>query len=304
MQTFYMMSGLPGSGKSFAASGLPDTVIHSSDAIRAEILGDESIQDKQDLVFQTLHNRVLQDLSNGKNVVYDATNINYKRRMEFLQNVKALRIPELQTVCVFMATPYEECLERNKNRGRFVPVSVIRRMYEKFDIPMICEGWDSIWIKDSGYLYPKVHDTINWLCMIGHDNPHHTLSIGQHCVAAQMYLKKHYPDADFVLNQATLLHDIGKETTKVFHDSNGNPTEIAHYYHHERVGAYDSFAYTTNMSNKDRLRTALLIRWHMWPFVVAKSDSPAKTENKIKRLVGEDIWRQIMTLHDCDLHAH
>lgn len=85
MQFFCMMTGLPGSGKSwYAENELPNTVIHSSDAIRDELLGDVSDQNHQELVFQTLHDRVLSDLRAGKDVVYDATNISYKRRMGFL----------------------------------------------------------------------------------------------------------------------------------------------------------------------------------------------------------------------------
>lgn len=42
MQYFYMMVGLPGSGKSVYAGKLPDAVIHSSDAIREEVLGNIS----------------------------------------------------------------------------------------------------------------------------------------------------------------------------------------------------------------------------------------------------------------------
>lgn len=56
MQFFYMMVGLPGSGKSwYAGNKLPNAVVHSSDAIREEILGDVTDQSNQQLVFQTLH---------------------------------------------------------------------------------------------------------------------------------------------------------------------------------------------------------------------------------------------------------
>ena len=75
MPMFYMMVGLPGSGKSFTAESIPNAVVHSSDAIRAEVLGDENDQTQQDLVFQTLHKRVLQDLVDGKDVVIYATPI-------------------------------------------------------------------------------------------------------------------------------------------------------------------------------------------------------------------------------------
>ena len=173
MPMFYMMVGLPGSGKSFTAESIPNAVVHSSDAIRAEVLGDENDQTQQDLVFQTLHKRVLQDLVDGKDVVYDATNINYKRRIGFLNRVRALHKHDLRTVCLFMATPYEVCLERNNNRERSVPESVIQRMYFKFDVPMMAEGWDEIRIVGDEDRHDQIDTLMLRLSKLEHDNPHH-----------------------------------------------------------------------------------------------------------------------------------
>ena len=304
MPMFYMMVGLPGSGKSFTAESIPNAVVHSSDAIRAEVLGDENDQTQQDLVFQTLHKRVLQDLVDGKDVVYNATNINYKRRIGFLDRVRALHKHDLRTVCLFMATPYEVCLERNNNRERSVPESVIQKMYFKFDVPMMAEGWDEIRIVGDEDRHDQIDTLMLRLSKLEHDNPHHEYTVGQHSMTAWQYLISHYKDADAALLRATLLHDIGKEKTKVLHDIKGNPTEIAHFYHHERVGAYDSFCYTGDLSPNQRLTVALLIRWHMWPYAVEKSDNPSKTVSKIKRLLGNDIWNQVMVLNACDRNAH
>ena len=177
MQTFYMMVGLPGSGKSFTAKTFSNAVIHSSDAIRAEILGDENRQDQQDLVFQTLHERVLRDLADGVDVVYDATNLDYKRRMGFVQRVDAMRLPALYKVCVFMATPYEKCLTQNQNRERFVPESVIDRMYKKIDIPMMAEGWDEIRIVGDENHYKDLLPLLTQLSRMEHDNPQDRKSV-------------------------------------------------------------------------------------------------------------------------------
>lgn len=258
MPMFYMMVGLPGSGKSFTAESIPNAVVHSSDAIRAEVLGDENDQTQQDLVFQTLHKRVLQDLVDGKDVVYDATNINYKRRIGFLDRVRALHKHDLRTVCFFMATPYEVCLERNNNRERSVPESVIQKMYFKFDVPMMAEGWDEIRIVGDEDRHDQIDTLMLRLSKLEHDNPHHEYTVGQHSMTAWQYLISHYKGADAALLRATLLHDIGKEKTKVFHDIKGNPTEIAHFYHHERVGAYDSFCYTGDLSPNQRLKAVEL----------------------------------------------
>lgn len=304
MQTFYMTVGLPGSGKSCLAESIPGVVIHSSDAIRAELLGDVNDQTKQAQVFEVLHQRVLDDLMAGKDVVYDATNIDYKRRVVFLRQVRALRRQDLRAVCLFMAVPYEMCVERNNARERVVPETVIRRMYLKFDVPMMVEGWDEIRISNGKDFAGDIDALMSRLCKFEHDNPHHEYTVGLHSLTAWNYMIGHYKDYDAALIRATLLHDIGKEKTKVFTDAKGNPTDIAHYFQHERVGAYDSFFYTWDLSHDQRLKVALLIRWHMWPYVVDKSDNPSKTENKIKRLLGNDIWNQVMALNSCDRNAH
>lgn len=306
MQCFYMMIGLPGSGKSwYAVNKLPNAVIHSSDAIREELLGDVADQDHQELVFKTLHDRVLADLSAGKDVVYDATNISYKRRMSFLPRVVSVN-PQIKKVCAFMATPYTRCVERNANRNRNVPEEVIDRMYRKFDIPMKAEGWDEILVEGVEPFDNDISLLLSCLAGLEHDNHHHKFTVGQHMLTAYEYFDKQYPQwvSDTALGRAVLLHDIGKEYTKVFCNIKGEPTDIAHFYNHERVGAYESFAHTTDLSLCERLRVALLIRWHMAPFAVEKSDSPNKTEKKFKGLLGEDIWNQVMVLNDCDRHAH
>ena len=304
MQKFYMTVGLPGSGKSYYANTLPGAVVHSSDAIRAEILGDENDQTQQELVFKTLHERILNDLANGKDVVYDATNINYKRRMGFLARVKALHKQDLDCECLFLAVPYETCLARNKMRERSVPESVILRMYHKLDIPMEAEGWDEIRVIGAEDRHTEIDALMTRLSRLEHDNPHHAYTVGQHSIAAFQYLLNHYGSADSALKRAVLLHDIGKEKTKVFYDTHGNPTEIAHFYDHERVGAYDSFCYTADLSPTQQIRTALLIRWHMWPYVVEKSNNPNKTVSKIEKLIGKDVWEQLQILNDCDRKAH
>lgn len=306
MQFFYMMVGLPGSGKSwYAGNKLLNAVVHSSDAIREEILGDVADQSNQQLVFQTLHDRVLSDLRAGRDVVYDATNIDYKRRMGFLQRVTAVN-PQIWKVCVFMATPYDKCVERNKSRDRTVPESVIDRMYRKIDIPMKAEGWDEIVVEGVEPVDNGIEPLLSRLSGLEHDNPHHEFTVGQHMLAAYEYFDKHYPNqvSNVVLERAVMLHDIGKEYTKVFCNAKGEPTDIAHYYQHERVGAYQSFTYTADLPLDGRLQVALLIRWHMAPFAVSKSDHPSKTEKKFKDLLGEDIWNQVMVLNDCDRHAH
>lgn len=221
---FFMLVGLPYSGKSVQAEKLKEqygAVIHSSDAIREEVLGDVQDQNNNEKVFEVLHRRVLEDLSAGRNVVYDATNINYKRRMDTLQRLNKI---DCQKVCLFMATPFDICIERSKNRERVVPYEVVERMYKTIWIPNVYEGWDYIEL-----IYPEnfkpynicdLFSGENGLNYINQDNPHHSLTVGQHCMAT--YGIVHSESLE--LQEAALLHDIGKPFTKSFVNSKGETT--------------------------------------------------------------------------------
>jgi predicted kinase len=298
---FFMMCGLPASGKSIKAEELSYTYnanIHASDAIREELSGDTTNQNINELVFKTLHNRIKEDLSNGKNCIYDATNISYKRRMAFLNELN--KIP-CEKVCVLMATPYEQCLKNNDNRDRKVPKEVIERMYRNFDIPYWYEGWDDIWVEyasnSQGYYgYP-----IRWLDAVrdyNQNNTHHTLSLGEHCDNAWRYVCEH--SGHWSLRVASALHDCGKPFTKTFTNSKGEITEQAHYYQHQNTGSYNSLFYTMICYPLD---VAILIRWHMQPYFWEK-DNNEKSHNKYKKLWGEQLYKDIMLLHEADKQAH
>lgn len=299
MTTFIMMIGLVGSGKSTMAQELAekcDANIHSSDTIREELSGDINNQDINDLVFRTLHNRIKEDLRNGKNCIYDATNINYKRRMAFLQELK--NIP-CEKICVLMATPYETCLERNAKRDRCVPEDVIKRMYMNFDPPHVYEGWNDMIVvyDDTNYRLPN-----NFYLRNKHfnqDNTHHTLTLGEHCAAVCAELN----NTSAELKLAGMLHDCGKPFCKTFKNMKGEITEQAHYYNHEHTGSYDSLFYRENPSKADTLYIAVLIRWHMQPYFWER-DNNEKLHKKYRRLWGEELYNDIMKLHEADKNAH
>ena len=140
-----MLVGLPGSGKStYIKNHFNQNLhVHSSDDIREELSGNVNNQDINKEVFELLHKRVKDDLKNGISCVYDATNLNWKRRKAFLESLKGI---DCFKVCHVIATPYEVCLEQNNSRDRVVPEEVIERMYRNFDIPWYNEGWNDIQI--------------------------------------------------------------------------------------------------------------------------------------------------------------
>lgn len=302
---FIMMVGLPASGKSTYAKKLAkkyNANIHSSDEIREELSGDVNNQNINELVFKTLHNRIKEDLKNGKSCIYDATNISYKRRMAFLDELN--RIP-CYKFCYLMATPYEECLKNNGNRDRKVPEEVIERMYRNFDVPWYYEGWDFITIeyfKDSLNYYGTIDEWLGTVHNYNQHNSHHKLTLGEHSESALLYMQEKLCTAnitsDIALEYATILHDCGKPFCATYTNKKGEITNECHYYDHQFVGAYNSLFYDCRGINP--LYIASRIRWHMQPYF----NKEEKTKIKYRKLWGENMYRDIMLLHEADKAAH
>lgn len=302
-----MMVGLVGSGKSTKAQELAKTYdanIHASDSIREELSGDINNQSINDLVFKTLHNRVKEDLRNGKNCIYDATNISYKKRKAFLQELN--QIP-CEKICVLMATPYETCLKNNSMRDRVVPKYVIERMYRNFDVPWYYEGFDKILVEYAPNSDGSLGTAREWAEIAreyNQNNSHHTLTLGEHCLQAVEYVDRYeFENIDFksvdseALRYATMLHDCGKPFCRTFKNSKNEFTEQAHYYDHDHTGSYDSLFYEKPCSD---LRVAVLIRWHMQLYFIKEE----KTLSKYRRLWGDDLYEDLQVLHQADVNAH
>lgn len=303
MNKLFMMIGIPASGKTSLAEQIAkseDAEIVSSDNIRKELYGDENIQGDSNEVFKIVENRIIDGLKNNKNMIYDATNINYKRRMAFLQKIKKIKI---EKIAIMVATPYEDCLIRNSQRERKVPEEVIKRMYNNFYVPQYFEGFDDIQIKytnDYMFFFSDLED-------IKQDNPHHSLTVLEHCKKTEEILQKDNKRLSIPINFAGRLHDIGKLKTKTFINAKGETTDIAHYYNHEKVSAYDSLFYINLRSRVEVmldkefvLETIKLIQWHMLPW----TNMSEKTEQKYKKLLGESFWNDLMILHKADEEAH
>ena len=288
----FMMMGLPGSGKSSYAESivLSDGVpkIHSSDALRKELYGDENSQEHNNDIFCELHKRIKEDLRNGVSVVYDATNINKKRRMAFLKELS--NIP-CHRVCIEVMTPYEQCVEQNNKRERKVPGGAIFRMLKNWQPPSYDEGWNKI-VTVFNDITPSTNWTLKTLldgdCGIDdfeQDNEHHSLTLGKHCRKAMEYIASRRYDRR--LQIAALLHDIGKIETKSRLNSKGEDDGNCHYYQHHCVGAYKSMFYTRfmNFTRDDMLYIANLIYYHMHPYMSWRQSESAM--KKAKKQLGE-----------------
>lgn len=321
MLEFIMLVGIPASGKSTYAKELEKNGyhIHSSDEIRKELTGDENTQVVNEKVFQVLHKRIKSDLEQGISCVYDATNISMKRRIAFLNEIQKY---DCHKKCILFVTPVEVCKERNQIRERKVPDYVFDKMLKQFQCPYFYEGWDEIEIMEFDSIYPdnmlnpcKRYEDGS-IIQFDQENSNHTLTLEDHMAKAYRIFwsvlswgETRSRDRQITMSDAIAVHDIGKYFTKAFIDSKGNKTDEAHYYGHENWGAY----ITLSLMNNDRakglwfeanhtLRVSTLINWHMRPHTAWKQSEKARERDK--KLIGEDMYNDIMLLHEADLAAH
>ena len=139
--TFYMMVGVPGSGKTTYAYRIPNAKVLSSDDIRKELGVDGGDKQAHGRVFAILHERVKEALQNGKDVVYDATNITSFRRKTFLKEINDLAGKK---VCIYLAPSLAQAIRQNADRDEPVPEQVVRDMDMKLEAPTFSEGWDEM----------------------------------------------------------------------------------------------------------------------------------------------------------------
>lgn len=297
----FMMIGIPASGKSTQAMNIANEyncIIHSSDNLRIEMFGSDEIQSNNDVLFNELHNRIINDLKNGKNVVYDACNISNKRRKSFLLSLNKIKCHK---IAVLICTPFSECLKRNEFRPRQVPVEVINRMYLNIKIPSKFEGFDELWDiyttcsgkKQIQSLYEN-GDIVSF----NQENSHHQYTLDVHMQKCTDLLIKKYPNAPIELLSASILHDIGKVFTKSYLQKNKDGfllSDEAHYYNHSNVSAYESFFYDLS---GDKFERALYIQLHM--------DTFQWNNNNISKYVdkySKEFVKNILILHECDISS-
>ena len=284
---FYMLVGLSGSGKS-SYNFEEEVVKISSDSLRKELFGDENDQTHNAEVFNELHKRVILNLKNGKNVVYDATNLSRRRRVAFLNNIKHI---DCEKDCIFFATPFEECVRRDSSRTRTVGRKVILKQIKQFQMPQFEEGWNDInIITVENDKKTNLPDLLYASSFIEHDNPHHLETIGNHLTMAYNLSAK--KKDSLYLMTAVLYHDIGKVFTKTFINSKGEETDIAHFYGHERVSAYlfaTSHQFTADIIS---LKIIWLIENHMRPYFQGYE----KWKEKQNKYLIKDLER----LHEYD----
>lgn len=305
MNELIFLCGLPASGKSTIAENYRQNgyVILSSDKMREKLFGSVENQDCNTELFTKLYRIAREMLSIGKSVVIDATNITSKYRRNGIESVIkntkkdkiTLNRDDIKVIADIISCTYNECINRNKARNRSVPSFVIESMYKSWQTPILQEGFDEIKLTHTIENKMDIFETIDRLINIQQYNKNHTLSIGNHCGTVAMQFDI---DNEPVMYYAGLLHDIGKQFTMSFKDSNGKMSNEAHYYSHESVSAYDSLLFD-GFSDDALIKISQLITWHMLPHRLETE----KSIDKYKNFLGEEFWNQIIRLHEADLRG-
>ena len=308
MATLNIMIGIPGSGKSnYAKKCLinDNTEYLSSDDIRIELYGFED-QTHNDVVFETMKKRTLNALRDGKDVIYDATNLSKKRRSGIISEARKLSAQINAYLC---CTPINIILERNITRvERQLPWDKLVQMIQSIEPPMYYEGFDNIYLIDGG-MYNDVYD-YNFLIKecsgYNQDNPHHYETLEEHIKAVtkkaeglgeKLTLRN---DAE-ILRQAARYHDFGKLYTKSFNDKKGYYV----YYGHDKVSTYLYLCHIRKQNLIDELnrvrlcdshyQTAALILNHM-EWYRREDMTPIK-----KLFNDDDLYYMLELLHEADL---
>ena len=140
----HFLIGPPGSGKSTFAGHLlklnPDAVIVSTDQIRRELFGDESIQGDWSVIEKQVIALMREAFQAKRPVIYDATNAKRDWRLSILRQVTD---EQVKWIAWHLQTPLSLCKVWNKQRHRQVPEPVIEALFQSLqdDPPQLEEGF-------------------------------------------------------------------------------------------------------------------------------------------------------------------
>ncbi len=128
-----LLKGLPASGKSTYAKELESKgwARVNKDDIRKEFFPDYTFKDEKEVVYME-DAEIIAELREGNNVVVDDTNFapKHQQRLE-----KIAKEEDADFEVLFIDTPLEECIKRNRKRANNVPMEAILNMYRKYIAP-------------------------------------------------------------------------------------------------------------------------------------------------------------------------
>lgn len=160
----HFLIGPPSSGKSTFAKQLiklnPTAKIVSTDAIRALLFGDESIQGDWSLIEEKVLSQMQAAFQAKQPVIYDATNAKREWRQSLLKQVADENV---QWIAWYLTTPLSVCKAWNQQRHRQVPETAIEEFFQALQAnpPLPREGFvtvNPVIVTKAGFDLKQVED--------------------------------------------------------------------------------------------------------------------------------------------------
>ena len=144
MPILYIISGVPGSGKSYFCDNFTynSGIRHvSRDLIRYALLQDtDDYFAHEEEVYRTFVTVVVDALQHDESVIADATHLNAGSRKKLIQSIDEYFV-DYQIIFIYLSTDFDICCSRNRQRTgrRKVPEATMIDMYSKWQPPRMNE---------------------------------------------------------------------------------------------------------------------------------------------------------------------
>lgn len=146
--TMNILVGVAGSGKSTVTQQIKSAWVHKRfvvicpDEIREELCnGNRSDQSKNKEVWSTAYDRVYEAITNGYDVIFDATMLNPKKRRQLIDIARG---EDMYIIAHVVERDESVIKEQNANRQWKVPEYIIDNMIKSYVRPTEEEGFNSI----------------------------------------------------------------------------------------------------------------------------------------------------------------
>ena len=138
MNCLIVLSGVPGSGKSYFSNALKsqvkrDVYVISSDQLRLQMFGDQKDLSHDPIIWEEFY-RLASEYSKKKDaiVVLDATNAKKMYRLGCIERYKKL-YDQIDLVCFQLEK--EIVIKQNKERDNPIPEDALLRLINEFEMP-------------------------------------------------------------------------------------------------------------------------------------------------------------------------
>lgn len=110
---------------------------------------------------------VSKSLENGESILVDALYTKLKWRKAILEATEKF---QCKRTLVYVDTPLNECVRRNRGRENILPDFVIEDIYNSIEPPTLDEGWDEIIVINNDKDIENLENEIKNLNLLGGDS--------------------------------------------------------------------------------------------------------------------------------------